>query len=236
MMATKRKAEAPYDPHEFGDSHPEVDGTDAPGPEIDTAAQDAGALAPVDNGEPFVPARTEEVIAEGRVVDRSGDMGLGRFIDSDSLDDDAIAETTYRAIISQVLASASIEEVLTPPEAVSARDVTGIPLVLLGFHVNTSEYDVGSPYYFSMDVKRGDTGEKLVVNSGNQRIMAQLLTIYMLDQLNSGKSEAEVQQAGVPSDARLSTGVEAYVRPAKKANRHGGVPLHLDSRPPEAWR
>lgn len=235
-MAGKRKEQPPYNPHEYSEAHPEVDGADAPAPEQDTGAGAEGALTPVDRGDDFVPARAQEAIAEGRVMDRQHDLGLGQFIDSDSLDDDAIAETTYRSIISQVLSSASIEEVLTPPEAVSARDMAGIPLVINGFHVNTSEYDVGSPYYFSMDVIRGDTSEKLVVNSGNQRIMAQLLRIYMLDQLAQGKTEADMSKEGVPSDARLSVGVEAHIRPAKKPNRHGGIPLHLDARPPEAWR
>lgn len=235
-MATKRREQAPHDPHEFGDTHPEVDGTDAPAPAEDTAAQDEGALAPVDNGEPFVPAATQEVMATGKVVDRGGDMGLGQFIDYDSLDEDATSETTYRSIIAQVMASASIEEVLTPPEAISAREMVGIPLVLTGFHVNTSEYDVGSPYYFSMDVTRGDTGERCVVNSGNQRIMAQLLKCYMLDQMAQGKTEADMQREGVPADARYSAGFEAHIRPAKRANRHGGIPLWLDSRPPEVWK
>lgn len=234
-MATRRK-EAPYNPHEAEESMPTIDEVEAE--EADREGNDPlnAELAPVDNGEPFVPAATRDVMAEGRVVGRKGDLGLGQLVDYDDLDEEAAAETTYRSIIAQVMAAESIEEVLTPPEAISARDLTGVPLVLSGFHVNTSEYDVGSPYYFSMDVRRADTGEKCVVNSGNQRIMAQLLRIYMMDQLNSGKTEADLQRDGVPADARFSTAFEAFIRPAKRANRHGGIPLWLDARPPDVWK
>lgn len=234
-MATRKK-EAPYDPHEAPEVTPGIDEIAAE--EADRESNDPlrAELAPVDNGEPFVPATTREVMAEGRVVDRQHDMGLGKFIDYDDLDEEAAAETTYRSIIAQVMAGSSIEEVLTPPEAISARNMTGVPLVISGFHVNTSEYDVGSPYYFSMDCRRVDTDEKCVINSGNQRIMAQLLRLYMLDQLNSGKTEADLNRDGVPADARFGTAFEAYIRPAKRANRHGGIPLWLDARPPEAWK
>lgn len=172
-----------------------------------------GEVAPVETGEEFRPARTEEVIAEGRVVDRTGDMGLAQYLERDDYDDEAQAESGYRSIIEQIMTSETMEEVLTPPEAISARDVVGVPLVISAFHVNQSEYDVGSPYYLSMQATRGDTGESVVINTGNQRIMAQLIR---LDQLNS-----------LPA--------ECYIRQSKRPNRHGSFPLSLDSRPPEQW-
>lgn len=181
----------------------------------DSAGTEPGSeVAPVDRGAPFVPATTEAQIAEGKVIDRAGDMGLARYLEKDDYDDDAARDASYKSIIEQIFAAESMEEVLTPPEAISARDMVATPLIVESFDVNTSEYDVGSPYYASMKVKRADTGEALVVNTGNQRIMAQLIRLQQLE----------------------SFPFECYIRQSKRPNRHGSFPLSLDSRQPEQWK
>src|SRR5260221_482855 len=55
-------------------------------------------------------------------------------------------EGAYSRIIEQVLKSTSPDIVLTPTEAVDAKDMVGIPLVITGFDLNESEYDQGSPF------------------------------------------------------------------------------------------
>src|SRR6266849_3537612 len=72
----------------------------------------------------------------------------------------------YEAILQQVLNAETPDAVLTPVEALQGRDLIGEPLVLLGFDLNKSDFDVGSPFYASMQVLRPPDGDPAVVNCG----------------------------------------------------------------------
>lgn len=104
--------------------------------------------------------------------------------------------SAYRAIVNQILNAETIEEVLTPIEAHSAKEVIDRNLTLHDFHINRSEFDVGAPYYMSLDCVDEDTGEKMVVNTGHQAMMAQLIK---LRQDNNFPYHVRIYRAGKPN-------------------------------------
>lgn len=101
-----------------------------------------------------------------------------------SQDGDA-PQTAHDAIIAQVLNAKSPEAVLTPVDAVNGQDVIGVRLLLGGWSLNKSEYDVGSPFYASMQtMAESESGEfePLVVNCGHKKVLAQLVKLQEFDQ------------------------------------------------------
>jgi hypothetical protein len=92
----------------------------------------------------------------------------------------------YEAILRQVLNAESPDAVLTPTEVAQGTDLLDVPLALLGFRLNESEYDVGSPFYATMEVIDMRTNDGMVVNTGHKKVLAQLVR---LQQLNDGPNE-----------------------------------------------
>lgn len=88
----------------------------------------------------------------------------------------------YARIIAQVLSATSPDVVLTPVEALEARNIVGVPLLLFGFDLNESEFDEGSPFYASMQCAHGETGDPAIVNCGHKKVIAQLVKLKEFDQ------------------------------------------------------
>jgi hypothetical protein len=119
-------------------------------------------------------------------------------------------EDSYMRIIRQVLSATTPDDVLTPIEAVKARDLVGHALIAEGFEFNQSEFDVGSPFFASIkcvyvgllppqilevlridnpsppteavpDVPTLTSGESVVVNCGHKKVLAQLVQLARLN-------------------------------------------------------
>jgi hypothetical protein len=88
----------------------------------------------------------------------------------------------YTRIIDQVLSAKSPDVVLTPVEALQARDMVGVPLVFYGFDLNESEYDVGSPFYVSMKCAVAQDGTPAIINCGHKKVIAQCVKLREFDQ------------------------------------------------------
>lgn len=89
----------------------------------------------------------------------------------------------YERIIKQVLSAETADAVLTPVEVMQGRDIIGVPFILVGFQLNKSEFDAGSPFYASMDCRMPPEGEPQVVNCGHKKVLAQLVRLQELDAL-----------------------------------------------------
>lgn len=148
-------------------------------------------------------AEVQEV--EGSIVPREGDTGLLRYIETERRDIEVTGTAAYEEIIAQIMMSATAEEVLTPYEAESLDNYQDRPLRIHTFDLNRSEFDVGSPYYATCRVETLDTGEKKILNTGHQALMAQLIRLQQLDAFP----------------------VECTVKAAKRANKYGNYPLRL---------
>jgi len=83
----------------------------------------------------------------------------------------------FEEIIRQVLNADSPDAVLTPTEVLQGRDLIGIPLVVLGFSLNQSEYDVGSPFYATIDAVKSPNEPPFKVNCGHKKVIAQLVKL-----------------------------------------------------------
>jgi hypothetical protein len=88
----------------------------------------------------------------------------------------------YERIIAQVLSATSPDVVLTPVEAIQARDIVGVPLLLFGVEMNESEFDEGSPFYASMQCVVAQDATPAIVNCGHKKVIAQLVKLKEFDQ------------------------------------------------------
>lgn len=124
--------------------------------------------------------KTGEVLP-ANVKDRPGPVAreseFDKFLrDRQSADGDPERDP-YDAILKQVLDASTPDAVLTPVEALQGRDLVGVPLLLLGFELNKSEYDEGSPFYASMQCLQPPDGDPVVVNCGHKKVLAQLVKL-----------------------------------------------------------
>ncbi len=83
----------------------------------------------------------------------------------------------YERIIAQVLSATSPDVVLTPVEALQAKDMVGIPLIFFGFDLNKSEFDVGSPFYVSMQCVIAQDQTPAIINCGHKKVIAQCVKL-----------------------------------------------------------
>lgn len=100
----------------------------------------------------------------------------------------------YERIIAQVLSAESADVVLTPVEALQAKDMVGIPLLFFGFDLNESEFDAGSPFYVSMQCVIAQDGTPAIINCGHKKVIAQCVK---LRQFNQFPYSVEFRQRGV---------------------------------------
>jgi hypothetical protein len=85
------------------------------------------------------------------------------------------------SIIRQVLDADSPAAVLTPTEVMQARDMVNVPLMLIDFELNKSEYDAGSPFFASMAVLLPES-VPAVVNCGHKKVLAQLVKLKQFNE------------------------------------------------------
>jgi hypothetical protein len=173
-------------------------------------SQSAPAGVDPDTGEVLPGTEVETVDAELDVqtsTGRQGDTGLSAYLQDETAYTEPDRTQAYRQIIDQILNADTPEDVLTPVEAVNASDHTDRPFILYGFAVNQSEFEVGSPFYASMNVRFLDDDDPAVINSGNQALMAQLIRLSQFED-------------GFPRTVVIKKG--------KRPNRFGTFPLRLN--------
>ena len=132
----------------------------------------------------------------------------------------------YARIIEQVLNAKTPDDVLTPVEAIKARDLIGHALIAEGFEFNESEFDVGSPMYASLhaiyigilppqelDLARIQIaspqqpipeGTSVVVNCGHKKVIAQLVQLQRLNAFPRNVTFAERGRSKVSGETMLT--------------------------------
>lgn len=119
-----------------------------------------------------------EEAAEVVPVVNEYDTGIASWLERQRDDTQTGPVATYRAIVEQVLDSKSIFDVLCPPDVLTCRETWGKPFVLTAVRFNESSYEQGAPIYASMEIVWPDTQKKDIINSGVQRMVAQLLVLH----------------------------------------------------------
>jgi len=172
--------------------------------------------------------------AEGVVVTyegdqrRKGDVGLAEFLDTPEAQSDAAPEElAYRAIVEQILTSDTVRDVLTPIEAVGAVLELDRPFKLTGCEYRRSDFEEGAPFYAVMQVTFPDDGERMVLTTGNQAVMAQLISLQTKhDAAFKAYQEWEAKGAKGKAPAPVFP-VDAKLAEIGKPNRFGNRPLRL---------
>src|SRR5713101_1019065 len=126
-------------------------------------------------------AKTGTVVDPANVKDSAAtvrkDSEFDKFLRDREARDGDPERDPYDAILRQVLDAETPDAVLTPVEALQGKDLIGVPLILLGFELNKSEYDEGSPFYASMRCLQPPDGDPVVVNTGHKKVIAQLVKL-----------------------------------------------------------
>lgn len=180
----------------------------------------------VAQGEPIEDA-TVEVYQEG--TRRTGDLGLADVLNRpETAEDVAPEEFAYRAIVEQILTSETVRDVLTPIEAVGARDMLDRPFALHAVDYRESEFEAGAPLYAVMQVQFTDDGERMVLTTGNQAMLAQLITLQTKHDAahkawqawDEGGHKGKEPQPVFPVQAKIA-------QVGAKLNRYGNPHLRL---------
>ncbi len=158
---------------------------------------------------------------------RVGDLGLfdGFIAEVQFRDDDENA--TYRAMLADLLSAKSVEEVLTPPEVEDANALVGVPLRVTGWSRVDSDYDQGASQYGSIRAVREDTAEVVVVNTGWQFLLGQLLMWTLFEEAARARAEDRDPDLVVPRRIVFDVPRRVTIIAANHANRFGKTPLRL---------
>lgn len=140
------------------------------------------------------------------VVAREGDA-ISPFLNQENDGVEPDPGATYAAIITEIMASESVGDVLNLPEAEKLETYVGRTIRIHGFSVNDSEFETGPPVYFTVKGYEVDSGERVIINTGEQKVMAQLMRLHMF--------------GAFPIDATVVA--------AKRPNRYGRMPLALQA-------
>lgn len=110
---------------------------------------------------------------------RDGDF-ISEYLSRESADPDATREQIHRSIIQEIMEATSLEDVLTLVEGAKLEAFEGRVIEIQKINLNDSDYEQGPKVYFSIKGIDVETGEKFLINTGEQAVMAQLIKIDQL--------------------------------------------------------
>jgi hypothetical protein len=80
-------------------------------------------------------------------------------------------------IMAQILNAETDAELTSFGSAVGWRTLQGVPMSIHGFNWRPSSFDEGGPIFFVIQAVRVDTGEALVLTTGANTVLAQLVNM-----------------------------------------------------------
>jgi hypothetical protein len=131
------------------------------------------------SGKKVDPVTGEMVVAEAvkaatEVAPRKGDV-ISRYLTEEHERTDVASVDTHKAVIEEILASQTLDELLDDTEAESLDNFVDRVITIRAFSINDSEFPDGAPIYVAMKVTDEETGQRRVATTGQQNVMAQLL-------------------------------------------------------------
>lgn len=146
----------------------------------------------------------EVVQATGVIVPREGDF-ISQYLrieqDNDELPDGA----GYQAIMDQIMSATSMDDLFSENSADKPSDVYRRKLTVFGYSVLDSDFEVGPPVYFAIQVHDEVDDKPRVIVTGNQAVMAQCMKAK--------------QMGWFPAKLMFIQG--------ERPNRFGGYPIRL---------
>jgi hypothetical protein len=116
-----------------------------------------------------------------------------------------------REIMMQLLSAESDEELQNFGNAVSWRELLGVPVHIKGFRWRPSSFDEGGPVYVVVQGFRTDTGEQVILTTGAANVLAQLSNLAQRGRLGEPDCVWSIEEA-------------------EKQTQRGFTPLHLAKR------
>lgn len=118
---------------------------------------------------------SEAVTAAVEPAKRRGDVISGYLLkETDKVD--VNPTDTHRQIIEEIMESQSLDDLLANEEPEDIKNYVGRVITIRDFSVNDSEFEDGAPIYVALKVTDEETGERRVITTGEQNIMAQVIT------------------------------------------------------------
>jgi len=152
-------------------------------------------------------AQNAVVVAATGAAPRDGDQ-ISRYINREEQDREVTAAQTQAAIIHRIIQSADVDSVLELFEPETLADFENRVIRIDDFRWNESDFDQGPPVYASIMVVDKDAQTRHLINSGEQRIMAQL---WKLQDLNAFPVEVRVVLSKRPN--RYGKRLAAFTKP-----------------------
>jgi hypothetical protein len=137
-------------------------------------------MAGKNNPEPA--STTVDVVQEvvGTLVMRDGDQ-ISRYLAVEAEKEELDQSAGYASIISEIMGSVSIEDVLNLPEPTHLNEWVDKPIELGGWVHRDSDFDMGPAVYFTVVGTDMSTGRRILINTSEQAVMAQLIKLKDLD-------------------------------------------------------
>jgi hypothetical protein len=129
---------------------------------------------------PEEPVMGELVKAATGEVARDGDH-ISQYLNREVEDPEVTARQTHAAIIHQILNAPDLDSVLELFEPQTLADFENRHLRIDHFNWQESDFEQGPKVYVSIMCVDVDADTKHLINSGEQRIMAQLMRFEQLD-------------------------------------------------------
>lgn len=105
-------------------------------------------------------------------------------------------EEIQHSMVERILNAATIDEVFAIQEARHARDLLGVPIEVVDFKFNESDFEAGAKYYVVLDCYDVETGDKMAVTCGGATVVAQL---YQLGHLGAFPIKVKFSQSKRPT-------------------------------------
>lgn len=122
-------------------------------------------------GEVVVAEVVEAVVTPAA---RKSDV-ISRYLSEERERTDVASTDTHKAIIEEIMASQTLDDLLGNAEAESLENFVDRVVTVREFSINDSEFPDGAPIYLAIHLTDEETGEKRVATTGEQNVIAQLM-------------------------------------------------------------
>lgn len=117
-----------------------------------------------------------EVVAAAVVPSKRRNDVLSEYLHADIARVDVNPTDTHRQIVEEIMSSQTLDDLLANEEPEDLSAFVGRVITIRDYSVNDSEFEDGAPIYVALKVTDEESGERRVITTGEQNVMAQVIT------------------------------------------------------------
>jgi hypothetical protein len=106
---------------------------------------------------------------------RRGDV-ISAYLHKDVATVDVNPTDTHRQIIEEIMEAQTLDDLLANEEPEDMVNFVGRVIIIRDYSINDSDFAEGAPIYVALKVTDEESGERRVITTGEQNIMAQVIT------------------------------------------------------------